>query len=438
MRALLIAIACLLAGAAAVAASAQPTPAPSAPAPKRTVALTRMGSSMEDGDLDARFQFGLACVTDRSVRLRGAGTRFDDPEFKRVFRDAMADAGIRGPREGGGGDLFSSPGDGGSDLQVGALVRSVRLETCTKTRFSDTEGSARIEVEWQVYSSEEGKVLAKIATYGSYSTSGSEDRIVERLLNGAFKRAVQDFAADTTFLRIVKTGAAKREVAAAPLTPLSIVVAAPRQTPIAKAGSSVVSIVVAEGHGSGVLVSPDGYILTNRHVAGDSGKVRIVWADGSESPGQVLRADRKRDVALVKVDDPRAQPLAIRHEPAQLSETVFAIGTPLDEKFAGTLTRGIVSGLRIMDGQPLIQSDVVINGGNSGGPLLDEKGQIIGLTVAGMEVGGAPMGINFFIPIDDALKVLALTPKAIAATAAPSRPPPRPPARPPARTTSRR
>ena len=429
MRALLIAIACLLAGERAVAAPApaEPTPAQPAPTPKRTVALTRMGSSMEDGGLDTRFQFGLACTTDSSLRLRNAGSRFDDPEFKRVFREAMADAGIRGPRD-GGGDLFNGPGGGGSDLQVGAMVRSLRLETCTKTRYSDTEGSARIEVEWQVYSSEEGKVVARIATYGSYSTSGSDDRIVERLLNGAFKRAVRDFADNPTFLRIVKTGEAKRAPPAAPLTPLSIVVSAPRQTPIAKAGSAVVSIVVADGHGSGVLVSPDGYILTNRHVAGDSGKVRVVWADGSESPGQVLRADRKRDVALVKVDDPKAQPLAIRHEPAQLSETVFAIGTPLEKDLAGTLTRGIVSGLRITDGQPFIQSDVVINHGNSGGPLLDEKGQVIGLTVSGMESGGAMMGINFFIPIDDALKVLALTPRTIAAAA-----PPLPIRRPPAR-----
>jgi prepilin-type processing-associated H-X9-DG protein len=315
--------------------------------------------------------------------------------------------------------LFNAPA-GGGDLQVGAMIRSFRLQTCTRLR-DNTEGSASIEVEWQVYSAEEGKVVAKVTTSGSYSTDDTANRIIERLLNGAFKRAAQDFADDSTLLRIVRTGQVKRE-AATPLTPLAIALPAPRQTPIAQAGSAVVSIVLADGHGSGVLVSSDGYILTNRHVAGESGKVHVVWADGHESSGVVLRADRKRDVALVKVDAPKAQPLTIRHEAAQLSETVFAIGTPLEKELSGTLTRGIVSGLRITDGQPFIQSDVSINHGNSGGPLLDEKGQIVGLAVSGLFAGEAPMGVNFFIPIDDALKVLALTPQALTA-ATPARPP---------------
>jgi S1-C subfamily serine protease len=430
MRALLIAIACLLMGDSVAAAQ---TAAPA----KRTVQLSRMGSSLEDGGLDTRFQFGLACATDSSVRLRNINSRFDDADFRRAFREAMVNSGIPMPSE-GNRDLFSGPG-GSGDLQVGAMIRSLRLQTCTRTRVSgsNTEGSARIEVEWQVYSSEEGKVVTRIATYGSYSTEDSAERIVERLLIGAFKRAAQDFADDPTFLRVVKTGDVKREVTT-PLTPLSIVVPEPRQTPIARAGSAVVSIVVADGHGSGVLVSPDGYILTNRHVAGDSGKVRIVWANGSESSGQVLRANRKRDVALVKVDDPKAEPLSIRHEPAQLGETVFAIGTPLEKDLAGTLTRGIVSGLRLTDGQPFIQSDVVINHGNSGGPLLDEKGQVIGLTVAGFESGGAMMGINFFIPIDDALKVLVVAARTPVAAAPPPRPAGRPPARPTGKVTSRK
>jgi len=167
MRALLIAIACLLVGHGVAAAQI------AAPA-KRTVQLTRMGSSMEGADLDTRFQFGLACVTDSSLRLRNASSRFDDPELKRVFREVMVNSGTPVPSE-GGRDLFSGPG-GSGDLQIGAMIRSLRLQTCVKTRFSDTEGSARIEVEWQVYSSEEGKVVTKIATAGSYSTSGSDDR----------------------------------------------------------------------------------------------------------------------------------------------------------------------------------------------------------------------------------------------------------------------
>ena len=165
MRALLIAVAALLAAHGLAAAQTAPAPKPAAPAtpaaPKRTVDLTRMGSSLDEGGLDTRFQFGLACVTDPSLRWRSASTRFSDPGFKRVFRDAMAEAGIK-TASGGGGDLFNGPA-GGGELQVGAMIRSLRLETCTRSnrRDAETEGSAHMEVEWQVYSAEEGKVPPK-------------------------------------------------------------------------------------------------------------------------------------------------------------------------------------------------------------------------------------------------------------------------------------
>jgi S1-C subfamily serine protease len=144
-------------------------------------------------------------------------------------------------------------------------------------------------------------------------------------------------------------------------------------------------------------------------VAGDSGRVRVRWPDGTDTVGEVVRADRRRDVALIKTQA-RARPLAIRHAPATLGETVFAIGTPLDRNLAGTLTRGVVStASRIYEGQPFIQSDVGVTHGNSGGPLIDEKGAVIGLTVIGLYADQSK-SLNLFIPIGEALKVLALQP----------------------------
>ena len=86
------------------------------------------------------------------------------------------------------------------------------------------------------------------------------------------------------------------------------------------------------------------------------------------------------------------------------------VGTPLDQRFQGSVTKGVVSATRVYEGRAYIQSDAVVNGGNSGGPLLDEEGSVVGITVSGMEIGGAPVGINLFIPIDDALRALSLTP----------------------------
>ena len=184
-----------------------------------------------------------------------------------------------------------------------------------------------------------------------------------------------------------------------------------KKIPLAESAKGVVSIFAGEAMGSGVLISNDGYVLTNHHVAGSSGRVRVRWPDGSDSVGEVIRADSRRDVALIKTD-PKGHVIPMRHTPAQLGETVFAIGTPLDKELAGTLTRGVVSANRMIQGQPWIQSDVIVNHGNSGGPLLDENGAVIGLTSWGLAPDGAPVGLNFFIPIDDALAALALKPAA--------------------------
>jgi S1-C subfamily serine protease len=163
--------------------------------------------------------------------------------------------------------------------------------------------------------------------------------------------------------------------------------------------------------GSGFLVSDDGYLLTNQHVVGAATTVRIRWSDGLESTGDVVRVDKRRDVALIK-SAPRAgrQPLALRRETPAVGDAVFAIGTPLDPSLQNTVTKGIVSANRILDGFAYIQSDVGVDHGNSGGPLIDDKGRVIGITVIKIAPDDGQRGLNLFIPIGDALDFLALKP----------------------------
>jgi S1-C subfamily serine protease len=114
-------------------------------------------------------------------------------------------------------------------------------------------------------------------------------------------------------------------------------------------------------------------------------------------------------VALVKAS-PRAgrPPLALRRGTPGVGEAVFAIGTPLDPSLQNTVTKGIVSANRILDGFAYIQSDVTVDHGNSGGPLLDDKGRVIGITVSKIAPDDGQRGLNLFIPIGDALDFLAL------------------------------
>lgn len=134
--------------------------------------------------------------------------------------------------------------------------------------------------------------------------------------------------------------------------------------------------------------------------------MKVRWPDGVETLGKVLRRDRGRDVALIQADPRGRTPLNLRRGGLQTGETVYAVGTPLSSQFQGTVTKGVVSANRVYNGFAYIQSDVSVNPGNSGGPLLDENGAVIGVTVAAIRPADQPTGINLFIPIGEALDFL--------------------------------
>lgn len=165
---------------------------------------------------------------------------------------------------------------------------------------------------------------------------------------------------------------------------------------------SVVSVRRDGGFGSGVIIRRDGVILTNAHVVGDARQVRIGLADGRDLDARVLGRDPTVDVAVVRVSGPElpAAPLA-DSDALLVGQTAIAIGNPLG--LERTVTRGVVSAIDRsprgfgLDGP--IQTDAAISPGNSGGPLLDSRGQVIGINTAVIAAPGAS-GLGFAIPIN--------------------------------------
>lgn len=161
----------------------------------------------------------------------------------------------------------------------------------------------------------------------------------------------------------------------------------------------------AEGVGSGVIIDPNGYILTNAHVVGNHPEeLTVFFKDGRELEGKVLWKDSLLDLAVVKVEA-TGLPAAELGDSDSLvvGEISIAIGNPLGMRFERTVTQGIVSGLNrsIMVDQgavmeDLIQTDAAINPGNSGGPLINAKGQVIGINT----VKASAEGLGFAIPIN--------------------------------------
>src|SRR6266513_1742598 len=171
---------------------------------------------------------------------------------------------------------------------------------------------------------------------------------------------------------------------------------------------------VEQGSGSGFIVSPDGYILTNNHVVAGADKVTVKLYDKREFTAKVVGTDPNTDVAVIKID---AQNLpAVQYgnsDSARVGEWVLAIGNPLEFNF--TVTAGIVSAKgRVLYGlqqshyaiQDFIQTDAAINPGNSGGPLVNIRGQVIGINAAIASQTGLYEGYGFAIPINLARTVM--------------------------------
>lgn len=161
-------------------------------------------------------------------------------------------------------------------------------------------------------------------------------------------------------------------------------------------------------YGSGFLVSPDGYILTNAHVVAGASQIQIKLTDKREFKARLIGADKRTDVAVLKIEASDLPTVKIG-SPAQLKvgEWVAAIGAPFG--FDNTVTAGIVSakGRSLPDENyvPFIQTDVAINPGNSGGPLFSLRGEVVGINSQIYSRSGGFMGISFAIPIDIAMNV---------------------------------
>ncbi|NOT65166.1 MAG: DegQ family serine endoprotease [Methylotenera sp.] len=160
--------------------------------------------------------------------------------------------------------------------------------------------------------------------------------------------------------------------------------------------------------GSGFIISSDGYILTNAHVISDADEVIVKLADKREFKAKVIGADKRTDVALVKIEA-TGLPKANVGDPSKLKvgEWVAAIGSPFG--LENTMTAGIVSAkgraLPQENFVPFIQTDVAINPGNSGGPLYNLNGEVVGINSQIYSRSGGSMGLSFAIPIDVAIDV---------------------------------
>ncbi|MDD3839566.1 MAG: trypsin-like peptidase domain-containing protein [Clostridia bacterium] len=189
-------------------------------------------------------------------------------------------------------------------------------------------------------------------------------------------------------------------------------------------GSAVVGIVnkmeitrgffeneISEGSGSGIIISDDGYIVTNNHVIENASELVVILPGGEKVNADLVGKDSKTDLAVIKINKKNLPAAKLGDsDRLQVGETVVAIGNPLGSELAGSVTSGIISSTQrdlVIDGKQLnlIQTDAAINPGNSGGALVNLNGEVIGINTAKQQGVGIE-GIGFAIPINDAKPVI--------------------------------
>src|SRR5262245_13344257 len=368
------------------------------------------------GTVVGHLQDGVFCTKVRDLVWRGDQRALDDSEVRGVFRDELTAAGYR--VVGDPDAVFEDGSSSEAEYLMAGLIKQMHTNIChvaaSVFNAEGWNGDASLSVEWQVYSRLDRKVVYQHTTQGSAELTESRATGDRDVVNEAFAQATRGLLADRAFNDLIAGGDAPSKPAATEMM-TAFVVRKPFTRPIAKnmkeVQRNVVVVFAGGGYGSGFVIDDVGHILTNEHVVRAAQRVKVRFESGKEETATVLATDARRDVALLKIDRTGTGGLPIGFDPADVGDTVYAVGAPLDPSYSATVSKGIVSGVREIDDETWIQSDVNVQHGSSGGPLLDDRGNVIGMTSRGApNEAGAPSGVNFFVPIADALKRLGLNP----------------------------
>ncbi len=389
---------------------------------------------------------GVCSWSNYPVNRRVLSSKFESQYLQATFEDALESQGydVTNDVE---LDFDRDDAVARAEYFISAKVRDIDLDLCKRGRITSfnifntapgAKGKIWARFDWTVYDALQRKVIYQTSTEGYSRRDYPNEEGLELLFMDAFDMASHNLGADQGFYNLIIEGKKPKKVRAShfdrddpvydphfdPMEKVRIDALPLRSddfTSVAEQKRKVAVTLQKRGHGSGFFITKEGHILSNAHVVGNSNRVRVILADKEDHfIAEVLRINKARDVALLKLIDPpdnlEVELLPIQTVWPAVSSDVFAIGTPLHySKMDNTITKGIVSNHRkdfkyrglLLD---FIQADVNIHAGNSGGPLLDRYGNIVGISTLAYQPVDDSHGanLNLFIPIGEALDVLGI------------------------------
>jgi len=369
----------------------------------KPIQFSKIVVKLKRGEKVGAIQAGLLCVGQGELTWKGGKLSIDSDEFTDTFKEELEKASFK--TVGDTSALFEDSSTWKSEILVAGLVKDLKANICYPNagfgNFSSSKGEAYLRVDWQIYSKLDRSVVHSVITEGASKVSSATNGGDSTIVLNAFSQATRNLLADEKFRSIVSRGGAtvKDTVVMSSNTSKKL------GSNTAEWSNAVATVFAGRGHGSGFLIS-DNLVMTNHHVVGESKSVNVKFGNGIELIGTDIASNSAKDVAIVKLDALLPKHFKLNVNIPSVGSDVYAIGTPLDATLYSTVSKGIVSGVRDENFKKLIQSDVNIQPGNSGGPLLDENGTVVGIAVSGFSVNNVTQGINFFIPVGDAITAL--------------------------------
>lgn len=379
----------------------------------------------EGGSRSVAFQkvlFRIPAGTPLSVtRLRGrvvdesnwTGEARESESFNVTATDELKRLGYDVRDE--SGSVFTPETTTEARYRIAAIVHSINLEFDVRyksgtyqTAYESLSSSAKMKIEFQIFDAEENVMVAKTTVPGSAVEVRAPNS--SALMPKAFVAGLRRAFADEKFVApLLKDTSKVSDAGADARNSLSVkrCAGADHRLPgdLPRIQESIVEIVIGSGGGTGAIVSDDGFVLTAAHVVGSQPQVVLRFKSGFEIPAEVVRVDKGRDAALVKAPGRGYSCLGVEPAAVAVGSTIWAIGNPLTDELARSVTRGVASGNRVIRDRTYLQTDAAINPGNSGGPIVDDQGLIRGIVVGKLSGSGLE-GLGFAVPISDAVSAL--------------------------------
>ncbi|MBL1174215.1 S1C family serine protease [Pantanalinema sp. GBBB05] len=375
--------------------------------PQVTIEIARIRSGLLPGAFLGGHHEGFLHLLQQHYTASGWLDEQLEEALRRLLEDELAQAGYHvaaTPSSSVFEEQLVEELEPGRFLLGGTIIQAAL--NSYSSLFGDMTQDERT-VRWEVFDRDRGKVIYRQETVGKAQAEGIKNPAATY---DAIKASFQALLTSPQFVAVLQrsptpeptTPATSYTISALPnsAVPMTVEQIAGQAIP------AIVRIRTPLGRGTGFLLSHSGLAITNQHVVGSAFSVKVDLYDGSTRTGRVMKRDATSDIALVKLEGEETGVAGLpicQTNAVKVGETVVAIGNPLS--YTNSVTQGVVSGFRTMASRSLIQTDAAVNPGNSGGPLLNRFGAVIGIVTEKIASRGVE-GLGFAVPIAESLQKL--------------------------------